>query len=317
MTCDSLFSSCRPFPHGERATGGDPEGPVGDGARRCRTPRRATLLFLLGATALAGAAFSWRAAHADPAIVFGGKPATADDGSDGFGDTSGDNGQNGPNILPQPTINATDRTSFGTPAVFGDARGGDGGDGGTAVSVDCHPFPLCTPSLEGGDGGDGGKGGVVDVSNTAHLDATGSNGLAADASGGRGGDGGWAAALDASDGGDGGKGGDGGSAKAVADVTSVITTHDGDGIYVVSDGGRGGDGGNGGAIVVGSGGYGGQGGAGCCHGVWPPSPDCAVRRSGTSMPARATSPTTMTAGLRTPMRAASWTIALRELCVVR
>ena len=209
------------------------------------------IALLLGATALTGLPYLAYAPSAFAQVVVGGKPPQADGGSDGFGDTRGDDGTAGPNVGPD--TNNTDVTSAGT-AYFGDARGGDGGDGGTAVSF-CL---LCLPphaQLEGGDGGNGAMGGTVDITNTAHLSTSNGfpvagYGMLASADGGRGGNAGWAFDLDllglfTPDGGTGGDGGKGGTARATATASSVISTS-GDfahGLVVTADGGRGGDGG--------------------------------------------------------------------------
>lgn len=170
--------------------------------RRGRPMNQAThsarrIALLLGATALTGLPYLAYAPSAFAQVVVGGKPPQADGGSDGFGDTRGDDGTAGPNVGPD--TNNTDVTSAGT-AYFGDARGGDGGDGGTAVSF-CL---LCLPphaQLEGGDGGNGAMGGTVDITNTAHLSTSNGfpvagYGMLASADGGRGGNAGWAFDLD-------------------------------------------------------------------------------------------------------------------------
>jgi hypothetical protein len=225
------------------------------------------IALLLSATALVGS-LTLTAGSVYAQIIVGGKPVKADDGDSGisaFGGTNADNGVQGPTLPPH--TNNSDITSVGT-AYFGDARGGDGGDGGTAFDFCATGFPpFCLPGIEGGDGGDGGHGGEANLTNTAILSTSGSNahGIQADANGGSGGHGAWAAELLLTDGGDGGNGGNGGTASAIAaDISHIRTSGTGaHGIFVNASGGDGGDGGTAvGGVGSGSGGNGGRGGAG-------------------------------------------------------
>ena len=215
------------------------------------------MALLLGATALTGIL----AAHHDVAlaqnmVIHDG--AQGDSGADFIGQADADDGHapSGPVIF----TNTAPQNAAGN-AVAGSAKGGRGGDGGTALN-----FVLGVPPVEiqGGDGGNGATGGMVDITNTATLTANGGHGVLADARGGDGGHAGWGAALGLSDGGDGGNGGKGGSAKATTTATSVITTtgSGANGISVLASGGDNGNGGTGGAIGAGIGGTGGRGGDG-------------------------------------------------------
>jgi hypothetical protein len=229
------------------------------------------MLLLLGTTAIAAFPLS-HANRADAQVLIGGQAPAGDGGSDGIGDADADPGIPGPIVAPH--IYSGPPISTVTTAYKGDARGGNGGAGGTAVDVEfTGPIPTSV-SLDGGNGGQGGVGGTIDITDASSLQTSGNTGggvdaygMHATADGGNGGNAGWAFYVSlpgfSPDAGNGGNGGNGGTARATnASGASILTVGtNAHGIVVTADGGTGGNGGLGANVTPGEG-EGGNGGVG-------------------------------------------------------